>query len=110
MSRSSSADASFAYWKADCLSRQTQLGGWAMGLRPHFYQSSERHRADPRAKRATRLLARGRPEAARSKTWDQVTVQYPPGPAGMAAGMTIAMVAWMLFRGWDAGTPSRSRR
>jgi hypothetical protein len=37
-----------------------------------------------------------------SKTWDQVTVQYPPGPAGMAAGMTMPMVAWMIFRemGW----------
>ena len=34
------------------------------------------------------------------KTWDQVTVQYPTQALlAMAAGMTIAMVAWMLFRG-----------
>jgi hypothetical protein len=33
MSRSSSADASFTSWKADCLSRQTQLDGWIMGSR-----------------------------------------------------------------------------
>jgi hypothetical protein len=34
------------------------------------------------------------------KTWDQVTVQYPTRALlAMAAGMTIPMVAWMLFRG-----------
>ena len=34
------------------------------------------------------------------KTWDQVTVQYPTQALlAMAAGMTIPMVAWMLFRG-----------
>jgi len=34
------------------------------------------------------------------KTWDQVIVQYPTQALlAMAAGMTIPMVAWMLFRG-----------
>jgi NhaP-type Na+/H+ or K+/H+ antiporter len=34
------------------------------------------------------------------KTWDRVTVQYPTQALlAMAAGMTIPMVAWMLFRG-----------
>jgi NhaP-type Na+/H+ or K+/H+ antiporter len=34
------------------------------------------------------------------KSWDQVTVQYPTQALlAMAAGMTIPMVAWMLFRG-----------
>jgi hypothetical protein len=34
------------------------------------------------------------------KTWDQVIVQYPAQALlAMAAGMTIPMVAWMLFRG-----------
>ena len=34
------------------------------------------------------------------KTWDQVLVQYPTQALlAMAAGMTIPMVAWMLFRG-----------
>jgi hypothetical protein len=34
------------------------------------------------------------------KTWEQVTVQYPTQALlAMAAGMTIPMVAWMLFRG-----------
>jgi hypothetical protein len=34
------------------------------------------------------------------KTWDQVTVQYPTQALlAMAAGMTIPMMAWMLFRG-----------
>ena len=34
------------------------------------------------------------------KTWDQVTLQYPTQALmAMAAGMTIPMVAWMLFRG-----------
>jgi hypothetical protein len=34
------------------------------------------------------------------KTWDQVTLQYPAQALlAMAAGMTIPMVAWMLFRG-----------
>jgi hypothetical protein len=37
------------------------------------------------------------------KTWDQVTVQYPTQALlAMAAGMTIPMVAWMLFRGMGA--------
>jgi hypothetical protein len=34
------------------------------------------------------------------KTWDEVTVQYPTQALlAMAAGMTIPMVAWMLYRG-----------
>ena len=34
------------------------------------------------------------------KTWDEVTAQYPTQALlAMAAGMTIPMVAWMLFRG-----------
>ena len=34
------------------------------------------------------------------KTWDEVTVQYPTQALlAMAAGMTTAMVAWMLVRG-----------
>jgi hypothetical protein len=34
------------------------------------------------------------------KTWDEVTTQYPTQALlAMAAGMTIPMVAWMLFRG-----------
>jgi NhaP-type Na+/H+ or K+/H+ antiporter len=34
------------------------------------------------------------------KTWEQVTVQYPTQALlAMAVGMTIPMVAWMLFRG-----------
>jgi len=34
------------------------------------------------------------------KTWEQVTAQYPTQALlAMAAGMTIPMVAWMLFRG-----------
>jgi hypothetical protein len=34
------------------------------------------------------------------KTWDEVTVQYPTQALlAMAAGMTIPMVGWMLFRG-----------
>ena len=34
------------------------------------------------------------------KTWQQVTVQYPTQALlAMAAGMTVPMVAWMLFRG-----------
>ena len=34
------------------------------------------------------------------KTWDEVTLQYPTQALlAMAAGMTIAMMAWMLFRG-----------
>ncbi len=33
------------------------------------------------------------------KTWDQVLLQYPTQALlAMAAGMTIPMVAWMLFR------------
>jgi hypothetical protein len=37
------------------------------------------------------------------KTWDQVTVQYPTQALlAMAAGMTIPMAAWMLFRGMGA--------
>jgi NhaP-type Na+/H+ or K+/H+ antiporter len=33
-------------------------------------------------------------------TWDQVTVQYPnQALLAMAAGMSIPMVAWMLYRG-----------
>jgi flagellar biosynthetic protein FliP len=34
------------------------------------------------------------------KTWDEVTVQYPNQVLlGMAAGMSLPMVAWMLYRG-----------
>lgn len=34
------------------------------------------------------------------KTWDEVTTQYPnEALLGMAAGMTLPMVAWMLYRG-----------
>jgi cytochrome bd-type quinol oxidase subunit 2 len=34
------------------------------------------------------------------KTWDEVTSQYPTQAlVTMAAGMSIPMVAWMLFRG-----------
>lgn len=34
------------------------------------------------------------------KTWDQVTLQYPTQALlAMAAGMTIPMAAWMLYRG-----------
>jgi hypothetical protein len=34
------------------------------------------------------------------KTWEQVTVQYPTQALlAMAVGMTVPMVAWMLFRG-----------
>jgi hypothetical protein len=34
------------------------------------------------------------------KTWDEVTTQYPnQALLAMAAGMSIPMVAWMLFRG-----------
>ena len=34
------------------------------------------------------------------KTWDEVTLQYPTQALlAMAAGMTIPMMAWMLFRG-----------
>jgi hypothetical protein len=34
------------------------------------------------------------------KTWEQVTVQYPTQALlAMAAGMTVPMVAWMLYRG-----------
>ncbi|MGZ4458366.1 MAG: hypothetical protein ACXVW2_05225 [Nocardioidaceae bacterium] len=34
------------------------------------------------------------------KTWDEVTTQYPTQSlVVMAAGMTIPMVAWMLYRG-----------
>ncbi len=34
------------------------------------------------------------------KSWDEVTVQYPTQALlAMAAGMTIPMMAWMLFRG-----------
>jgi hypothetical protein len=37
------------------------------------------------------------------KTWDQVLLQYPTQALlAMAAGMTIPMVAWMLFRGMGA--------
>jgi hypothetical protein len=35
-----------------------------------------------------------------AKTWDEVTSQYPTQSLlAMAAGMTIPMVAWMLYRG-----------
>ena len=34
------------------------------------------------------------------KTWEQVTIQYPTQALlAMAAGMSIPMVAWMLYRG-----------
>jgi cytochrome bd-type quinol oxidase subunit 2 len=34
------------------------------------------------------------------KTWDQVTIQYPTQAlVAMAGGMSIPMVAWMLYRG-----------
>jgi hypothetical protein len=34
------------------------------------------------------------------KTWDEVTTQYPTQALlSMAAGMTIPMVGWMLYRG-----------
>jgi cytochrome bd-type quinol oxidase subunit 2 len=34
------------------------------------------------------------------KTWDEVTTQYPTQALlAMAVGMTVPMVAWMLFRG-----------
>jgi NhaP-type Na+/H+ or K+/H+ antiporter len=34
------------------------------------------------------------------KTWDEVTVQYPTQVLlAIAAGMSIPMVAWMLYRG-----------
>ena len=34
------------------------------------------------------------------KTWEQVTLQYPTQILlAMAVGMTVPMVAWMLFRG-----------
>ena len=34
------------------------------------------------------------------KTWEQVTLQYPTQILlAMAVGMTLPMVAWMLFRG-----------
>jgi hypothetical protein len=34
------------------------------------------------------------------KTWDQVTIQYPTQAlVAMAAGMSIPMAAWMLYRG-----------
>jgi hypothetical protein len=37
------------------------------------------------------------------KSWDQVLLQYPTQALlAMAAGMTIPMVAWMLFRGMGA--------
>lgn len=33
-------------------------------------------------------------------TWDEVTLRYPTQALlGMAAGMTLPMVAWMLYRG-----------
>jgi hypothetical protein len=35
-----------------------------------------------------------------AKSWDQVTSEYPTQALlGMAAGMTIPMVAWMAYRG-----------
>jgi NhaP-type Na+/H+ or K+/H+ antiporter len=38
--------------------------------------------------------------ASGSTTWDQVTTQYPnQALLGMAAGMTLPMVTWMLLRG-----------
>jgi len=34
------------------------------------------------------------------KTWDEVTLQYPTQALlAMAAGMTVPMVAWMMYRG-----------
>jgi Kef-type K+ transport system membrane component KefB len=34
------------------------------------------------------------------KTWDEVTSQYPTQALlAMALGMTVSMVAWMLYRG-----------
>src|SRR4029453_4416687 len=34
------------------------------------------------------------------KTWDEVTTQYPTQALlAMAVGMTVPMVAWMLYRG-----------
>ena len=34
------------------------------------------------------------------KTWDEVTVEYPTQALlAMAVGMTVPMVAWMLYRG-----------
>ena len=34
------------------------------------------------------------------KTWDEVTTQYPTQAlVAMAAGMTVPMVAWMVYRG-----------
>jgi hypothetical protein len=34
------------------------------------------------------------------KTWDDVTTQYPTQALlAMAAGMSVPMVVWMLFRG-----------
>src|SRR4029453_6049283 len=40
------------------------------------------------------------------KTWDEVTSQYPTQAlVAMAAGMSIPMVAWMLYRGMGGGTP-----
>jgi cytochrome bd-type quinol oxidase subunit 2 len=41
------------------------------------------------------------------KTWDEVTTQYPTQSLlAMAAGMTIPMVAWMMFQGtgWKQST------
>jgi hypothetical protein len=33
-------------------------------------------------------------------SWDEVTIQYPTQSLlAIAAGMTLAMVAWMLYRG-----------
>jgi hypothetical protein len=35
-----------------------------------------------------------------AKTWDEVTTQYPTQALlAMAAGMTVPMVAWMVYRG-----------
>ena len=35
-----------------------------------------------------------------AKTWDEVTTQYPTQALlAMAAGMTVPMVAWMMYRG-----------
>jgi hypothetical protein len=35
-----------------------------------------------------------------AKTWDEVTIQYPTQALlAMAAGMTVPMVAWMMYRG-----------
>jgi hypothetical protein len=34
------------------------------------------------------------------KTWDEVTIQYPTQSlVAMAAGMTVPMAAWMVYRG-----------